>query len=102
MKKLYCAHSLPDAHLIRNLLEEAGIRAHVFNENAQGGVGQLPVADAFPQVWVANERDHERARQILDAFEHMPAVASTLRCSECAEDSPTTFQVCWNCGSTLG
>jgi hypothetical protein len=102
LKKLYSAASLPDAHLIRNLLDQAGIEAHVFNENAQGGVGQLPVMEACPQIWIVNERDLQRARQLLEAFEHMPAIRSNLRCEQCAEDNPTTFQLCWNCGSSLG
>lgn len=102
MKKLYSAASLPDAHLIRNLLDQAGIEARVFNENAQGGVGQLPVMEACPQIWIVNERDLQRARQLLEAFEHMPAIRSNLRCQQCSEDNPTTFQLCWNCGSSLG
>jgi hypothetical protein len=102
LKKLYSAASLPDAHLIRDLLGHAGIEAHVFNENAQSGVGQLPVMEAYPQIWIVNERDLPRARQILEAFEHMPAIGSNLRCEQCSEDNPTTFQLCWNCGASLG
>ena len=101
MKKIYSAASLPDAHLIRNLLGEAGIEAHVLNENAQSGVGQLPVMDAYPQIWIADERDLPRAREMIDAFEHMPSVRSSLRCERCTEESPSTFQVCWNCGENL-
>ena len=102
MKKLYSAVSLPDAHLIRNLLGEAGIEAHVFNENAQGGVGQLPVMEAYPQIWIVDERDLARARKLIEAFESMPAIGNNLRCAQCAEDNPSTFQLCWNCGSNLG
>jgi hypothetical protein len=102
LKKLYSAASLPDAHLIRNLLDQAGIEAHVFNENAQGGVGQLPVMEACPQIWIVREGDLPRARQILEAFEHMPAIRSNLHCEQCSEDNPSTFQLCWNCGSSLG
>jgi putative signal transducing protein len=101
LKKLYSAASLPDAHLIRNLLDQAGIEAHVFNENAQGGVGQLPVMDAYPQVWIVNERDLERARQIVETFERMPSIRSNLRCARCSEDNPSTFQLCWKCGESL-
>jgi hypothetical protein len=101
LKKLYTATSLPDAHLMRNLLEESGIAAHVFNENAQGGVGQLPVTEAYPQVWIANDRDIDRARDILRAFEQMSAVSSSKRCANCSEDNPSTFQLCWNCGAPL-
>jgi len=102
LKKLYSAVSLPDAHLIRNLLEEAGIEAHVLNENAQGGVGQLPVMEAYPQIWIVDERDLPRARKLIEAFESMPAIGNNLRCTYCSEDNPSTFQLCWNCGSSLG
>jgi hypothetical protein len=44
----------------------------------------------------------ERARHLLEAFEHMPAICSSLRCPQCSEDNPTTFQLCWNCGTGLG
>ena len=102
LKKIYSAASLPDAHLIRNLLGEAGIEAHVLNENAQGGVGQLPVMEAYPQIWIVDEREMSRAREIIQAFEHMPSIRSTVRCQQCAEDNPSNFQVCWNCGANLG
>ena len=102
VKKLYHAANLPDAHLLRGLLGQAGIEAHVFNENAQGGVGQLPVMEAYPQIWIVDERDVPRARQIIEAFEHMPSIRSTVRCQQCAEDNPSNFQVCWSCGANLG
>ena len=43
MRRVYTAATLPEAHLIRQLLESAGINARVFNENAQGAIGELPV-----------------------------------------------------------
>jgi hypothetical protein len=43
----------------------SGIEAHVFNENAQSGVGQLPVSEACPEVWLADERDFARAEELI-------------------------------------
>jgi hypothetical protein len=101
VKKLYRAANLPDAHILRGLLEQAGISVRVFNENAQSGVGQLPFTEAWPELWVTEERDLPRAREIVQAFESAPAVSGSLRCPGCAEDNPNTFQVCWNCGVAL-
>ena len=101
MKKLCSALSLPDAHLLRNLLEQAGIEARVFNENAVGGAGELPIPDAYPQIWVVDERDVQRARELVEAFERMPAISATVRCNGCTEENPVNFQLCWNCGGTL-
>ena len=101
MKRLRRAPSLPDAHILCGVLQRAGIEALVFNENAQGGVGQLPVADALPEVWVARESDYDRARSVLDEFERTPRDTGTRRCPACGEDNPAHFQVCWKCQGGL-
>ncbi len=100
MKRLCRVANLPEAHILRGVLEQSGIETRVFNQHAQGGVGQLPVMDAWPELWV-EEEDIERAAAVLDAFRQAPAVSAARRCSACAEDSPGNFQVCWNCGALL-
>jgi hypothetical protein len=102
VKKLYRAANLPDAHILRGLLAQAGIETHVFNENAQGGLGQLPFTEAWPEVWVAQDRDLPRARDIVQAFECKPAVSADVGCSGCGEENPSSFQLCWRCGTSLG
>lgn len=102
MKKLYRAANLPDAHIVRSLLAQAGIQAHVFNENAQGGLGQLPFTEAWPEVWVCEDRDLTRAREIVQAFECSPEVSTSVHCSACSEENPSSFQLCWSCGKSLG
>jgi hypothetical protein len=101
MKRLCKAASLPDAHILRGLLGQEGIAAHVFNENAQSGVGQLPVAEALPELWVGDEKDWQRAMEVVRKFEAAPRIDATLRCAACGEDNPGNFQVCWNCGAGL-
>jgi hypothetical protein len=101
MKRLCRASSLPDAHILRGLFEQSGIVVHVFNENAQSGVGQLPVSDAQPELWLDDERDLSRAQALLREFEAAPRVTESLRCERCAEDNPSNFQVCWHCGAAL-
>lgn len=101
MKRLCKASSLPDAHILRGVLEQAGIRVHVFNENAQGGVGQLPVNEAFPELWLDDEADFDRAQSVVKEFEEGPRNTGTTRCSGCGEDNPGNFQVCWSCGANL-
>jgi hypothetical protein len=101
MKRLCKAASLPDAHILRDLLEQAGIDAHVFNENAQSGAGELPLPEALPEVWVSRERDLERAREIVRRFESAAPETRTVRCGRCGEDNPGNFQLCWSCGAAL-
>lgn len=43
MRIIYRAENLIDAHLVRNVLEGAGIPAHVGGEYLTGAMGELPV-----------------------------------------------------------
>jgi len=43
MRIVYRAENIIDAHLVRNVLENAGIPAHVGGEYLTGAMGELPV-----------------------------------------------------------
>jgi hypothetical protein len=89
------------AHLLRHLLAAHGIKAHVFNENMQGAVGEVPVDSALPQVWVDDERDEPRARELLRQNEIDRSRQGSHFCRKCQEENPATFELCWNCGASL-
>jgi hypothetical protein len=89
------------AHLLRQLLVVHGIRAHVFNENMQGAVGEVPVDAALPQVWIDDERDEARARELLKQHESDRRREGSHFCRRCHEENPVTFDLCWNCGEGL-
>jgi hypothetical protein len=101
VKRVYSAATLPDAHLVLGLLAQAGIEAKVFNENAQGGMGEIPFTHAWPEVWIVDERDAARARELVRQFERPQAPQGARRCVPCGEESPGNFQVCWHCGAEL-
>lgn len=64
MKRVYEAANITDAYLIRDVLAQAGIPAHVQGQYLQGALGELPVSGMI-YVQVA-EADAERARQTID------------------------------------
>ncbi|HZP88401.1 MAG TPA: DUF2007 domain-containing protein [Burkholderiales bacterium] len=101
MKRLCRVPTLPDAHILRDVLAQSGIETLVFNEHAQSGAGQLPPTEACPELWLVREADLARAQALIDDFESAPQVTGTLRCASCDEDSPANFQLCWNCGAAL-
>lgn len=90
--------NLPEAHLLRDLLGQAGIEALVFNENAQSALGEIPFAQASPELWVALDGDLNRARDVVQAFRSAP-IPPERRCAECGESNPATFDLCWSCGA---
>jgi hypothetical protein len=101
MLRLYSAATLPDAHLLRQLLGHAGIKAHVFNENAQSGLGEIPFTHAWPEVWIERDTDMTRARAIVRSFERPPATGADVFCAACRERNPGNFELCWSCGAAL-
>lgn len=101
MLKIYSAATLPDAHLVRGLLAQAGIQARVFNENAQGGMGEIPFTHAYPEVWILDEADLARARELIGQFERPAMIVAAVRCPHCGEDNPGNFQLCWSCGKAF-
>ena len=93
MRRVYTAATLPEAHLIRQLLESAGINARVFNENAQGAIGELPVTAAWPDVWIVQDCQFRAARVLIQYNES--SSGSELLCNSCGEISPGRFKMCW-------
>lgn len=100
MQRLYAAANLPEAYIVLELLRAAGIEARVFNENAQGGLGEIPFTHAYPELWVLDEADLVRARQVIAEYERS-SVGRDVVCAACGEQNPDSFQICWHCGATL-
>jgi hypothetical protein len=101
MQRLYSAASLPEAHLVRGLLAASGIEARVLNEYAGGALGELPFAEVAPSVWIKEDRDMLRARQIVSSYENPVPVPGTTRCNNCGEECPNDFAICWQCQRPL-
>lgn len=101
MIRIYVARQRFDAYLVADRLNQAGIRAHVFNEHMSSIVGDVPPDVAQPQVWLADDDDAPRARALLAEMEHDARRTTPRWCSACGESSPGSFDLCWNCGKPL-
>jgi hypothetical protein len=98
MLKIYSAQTLPDAHLVRGLLAQAGIDARVFNEHAQSIMGEIPFHQAWPEVWIMDEGDAKQARELINQIERPHSASGAVFCPHCHEENPAHFLTCWNCG----
>ena len=101
MIRIYVARQRYDAYLVADRLNQAGIRAHVFNEHASSIVGDVPPDVAQPQVWLADDADETRARALLRTMEQEARPRAPLFCGKCGEQSPGNFELCWNCGTAI-
>ena len=101
MFRLCTAANLPEAHLMAHRLARAGIEARVLNEHAQGGLGEIPFTHAYPEIWIMQDEDEARARQIITEYERLSPGRGSRRCAACGEASPQEFEICWHCGGPL-
>lgn len=101
MKRVVNATNLPEAMLLVDLLSQHGIRARVLNANASGIMGELPIDAALPQVWVDHASAAERARELVEAYLSGRQLGPPVACPRCAEENPSSFDLCWACGAGL-
>jgi hypothetical protein len=101
MKRLYTAADLAEAYLVRDMLADAGIRSRILNEHAQGGIGEIPFTQAYPEIWIEREHDMARARKLVTEFESRTNSDVYVDCPRCGEENPDNFETCWHCGLPL-
>ena len=96
MRKLYIANDIIEAHLFDSILKNQGLSSLIKNEALQTGVGELPFVETWPEVWIQNLKDWDRALELLADFKQVNTKEDWL-CSNCNEANPGTFQTCWLC-----
>ncbi|MGE5339499.1 MAG: DUF2007 domain-containing protein [Gemmatimonadota bacterium] len=92
-----CDQTLQAAH-IANALRAAGIRCEVRNTTLSSAIGDIPWLECAPQVWILDDLDEPRARQLLREL-MQPAGGPTWRCANCGEELEPQFGACWACGT---
>ena len=101
MKKLTSASSTITIHHYRNLLEAEGIPCEIRNEHLGSVLGEIPFVETWPQLWVVNDLDYDRAKQLISSQSIDESPASAWRCKSCGEENEGQFAACWNCGTSL-
>ena len=101
MRKVYTSHNSAIIGHARQVLENHAIPCVVRNDFLLGGAGELPVNETWPELWVVDNRDFDRARALVDGI---VAAASEpeppWRCPSCSEQMEGQFTDCWSCGAS--
>ena len=101
MKRLHVARHAPEAHVLRGFLASHGIAAEVRGEFLTSGWGELPVDVCA--LWLSEERDYERASELIREFFSGAAArrhgAESWTCGSCGEALEGQFTQCWRCGT---
>jgi hypothetical protein len=100
MKRIWSGSSLPDTAHFKNLLDHAGVACLIKNRELGGGIGDLPVFDCAPEIWVLDDDEAERGAALIRDSVRPAAGATPWRCPRCGEDNEAQFAACWSCGDS--
>ena len=101
MKKVTSADSLITINHYRNVLTSEGIPAFIRNEHLGSILGEMPFQEVWPELWVRNDLDYDRALQLIDGasiIDESPPAG--WRCRNCREENEGQFGACWSCGES--
>jgi len=99
VRKLTSSESLITINHYKNILESEGIASRIKNEHLGSIVGELPFVEVWPELWVINDLDFDRAKQLIDADIVNESPQSAWTCRKCGEVNEGQFAACWSCGT---
>ena len=99
MQQLYQARDRIEAQFLCDFLDRHLLRASIQGDYLSGAAGELP-ANLYPSVWIIDDEDLPRARELLQRFllEQSRPVGAPWQCRHCGEQGEGSFDLCWNCG----
>jgi hypothetical protein len=101
MKKLTSADSLVTINHYKNILKSEGIACEIRNEHLGAIMGEMPFAEVWPQLWVRNNLDYDRALQLISESSTTESSFDAWCCKQCGEENEGQFAACWRCGTNL-
>jgi hypothetical protein len=100
MKLLLSAPTFTEVGLLQSQLESAGIACIIRNEHLSAVAGSIPFFDCYPELWVLNDADESRARDLLAKLRDTDSLtAAPWKCPDCGEEIEGQFESCWQCGA---
>lgn len=84
---------------MQSLLESHGIETFLKNEFGSSVVGELPFVEVIPQLYVLEDSDAPRARELL--IQDLPGDSpqEDWVCKACESEVDGPFFRCWKCGT---
>ena len=99
MKKLYTSNSLVDVEIRKEWLDQQNIPSTIKNQRSAMLGGEVPFVEVFPELWVLNDEDCDKAKTVLQEWEQAkPADGTSWNCGGCGEVHQKEFTTCWKCG----
>jgi len=100
VKMVYTAENILMVSHIRNVLEAHGIDCLLRNQYLSGGAGEIPPMVVWPELWVTDDAQYPRAKELVDAYLTAAPREDSWTCPSCGESMEGQFMICWNCGAS--
>lgn len=84
---------------MQSLLESNGIRTFIKNEFGSSVVGELPFVEVVPQLFVLEEKDLAKAKELLKLDLPVEQATEDWSCPRCGIMVEGNFSQCWRCGA---
>jgi hypothetical protein len=81
----------------RNVLIMAGIESEIRNQYLAGALGDLPMFETWPQLWVEDAMEPAALRALAVAT--AAPSGEPWVCAQCGEQLEPQFMTCWRCGA---
>ena len=96
MKMVFSNENIFLVNNVKNLIEAQAIQTFIKNEFAQGAIGEVSAFDSWPELWIFNDSDLDRALEIVDKSLSGGSAADWI-CNNCGEQNDPSFEICWSC-----
>ncbi len=100
MKKVYTSTDDILIGFLQGLLEDQKIRCLIKNEFLQGGIGDIPAHEAWPEIWVMDDTDEQLAKKLIEQALAPEKSHREWKCLSCGEWIEAQFTECWKCNSS--
>ncbi len=97
MKMVYTNENLFLVNNAKNIIAAAGISTFIKNEFAQGAVGEVSAFDCWPEIWVLEDSDYDKALNAITTAQKSVSMDDWI-CNQCLEKNDASFEICWQCG----
>lgn len=104
MKEVFVDPDLTRVAFARNLLQAEGIECYIQNEHTRtlgpsvAGFSYTQLLD--PALCILDDSHLEKAEEIIRThFKNSTEDGPDWVCSGCKESNPSSFDLCWSCGS---
>lgn len=105
MKKVYTDEFISWVSQAKQILEHENILCFLKNEYATSIGGEIPFFENWPELWIHNDQDYERAQQLLQPLRNSRKSSADNTeqhpdwdCEKCGQSNEGNFALCWSCG----